>query len=61
MQDGAQRERQIIMRCDEDILEQTNEDNLEDEIAQADVFVEKVQRAIIDVTNAIAMKESSQV
>ena len=56
---ALEEKRQVVKRCDEEILEQTNEDDLEDEIEQADVFAERVQRAIIDVTNAIAMKESS--
>ena len=38
--------------------EEMNDDDVEDEIAQADVFTEKVQRAIINITNALAMKES---
>ena len=54
---ALEEKRQVIKRCNEEILKQTNKDNLEDKITQADLFTEKVQRAIIDVTNAKAMKE----
>ena len=37
----------ILRRWDEEILEQITEDEVEEEIAQADVSTEKVQRAMI--------------
>ena len=49
---------EVVKRCDEEILELTREDDVENEIEQADVFKEKVQRAVIDVTNAITTKET---
>ena len=37
----------ILQRWDEEILEQITKDEVEEEIAQADVSTEKVQRAMI--------------
>jgi len=48
---------EIIKCCDGEILEMVKEGEEEDKIEQADVFKEKVQRALIDVTNAIAVKK----
>ena len=54
----ALKEKQTILRqWDAEILEQITKDEVEEEIAQADVFTEKVQRVMIDVTNEITMKE----
>ena len=46
-----------VKQLDADILDEVDETDVENEIEQADVFKEKVQRAIIDATSAITAKE----
>ena len=46
-----------VKQLDADILDEVDETDVENEIGQADVFTEKVQRAIIDATSAITAKE----
>ena len=48
---------EIIKRADAEILDLVQEDEVETEIEQADVFKERVQRAIIDTNNAIRARE----
>ena len=42
-----------IKRYDDEILELVGDEEIENEIEQADIFKEKVHRAIIDVSSAI--------
>ena len=44
---------ETLKRIDGEILELVNEDDITDEIDQADVFKEKIQQAIIDVSSAM--------
>ena len=46
-----------VKQLDAEILDLVQEDELESEIEQADVFAERVQRAIIDANNAIGVRE----
>ena len=46
-----------MKQLDAEILDLVQEDELELEIEQADVFAERVQRAIIDANNAIDVRE----
>ena len=46
-----------VKQLDAEILDLVQEDELESEIEQADVFAERVQRAIIDANNAIDVRE----
>ena len=48
-----------MKRCDSEILELVTEDEVENEIEQADVFKERLQRAVIDAGNAIKTKDKS--
>lgn len=48
---------EVMKQCDQEILEQISKGEVENKIEQADMFKEKVQRAIIDVTNTIIKNE----
>ena len=50
---------EIVKRFDSKILELVSEDEVENEIEQADVFGERVQRAVIDANNAIRTQDKS--
>ena len=49
---------ETVPQLDSEILDSVEEGEVENEIEQADVFKEKVQRAIIDTTGTIAAKET---
>ena len=48
-----------IKRYDDEILELVEDEEVEDEIDQADTFNERVHRAMIDVTSAIETKRAA--
>ena len=50
---------EIVKHFDSEILELVSEDKVESEIEQADVFGERVQRAVIDANNAISTQDKS--
>ena len=49
---------ETVKSLDEEILELVDDDDVENEIEQADTFKERVQRAIIDSTRALETRET---